>query len=230
MKRQWRPAGMGHSIDQDGGEPAEGRVQAEVARRVDGVVIWIARHWLALFNALVALYLLLPFLAPALARAGLTTPASLLYSAYSATCHQLPERSYFLFGERPLYSLSALESTGLEEGQSFFQRRSFRGNEAAGYKIASSEMWLLCQSWWQAAFWPACRAKRSISLILSTLFGPMTFDGLNQLLDCARATVATYRPEGYLGAPRSGWRIVLEAAMREVCIRRNAFKVRNGGC
>ena len=120
---------MSHSSNTSGSEPAEGRIQAAVARRVDGVVIWIARHWLALFNSLVALYLLLPFLAPVLANAGLTTPASLLYSTYSATCHQLPERSYFLFGERPFYSLSALEASGLEEGQGFFQRRAFRGND-----------------------------------------------------------------------------------------------------
>ena len=127
---------MSHSSDTSGSEPAEGRIQAAVARRVDGVVILIARHWLALFNSLVALYLLLPFLAPVLANAGLTTPASLLYSTYSATCHQLPERSYFLFGERPFYSLSALEASGLGEGQGFFQRRAFRGNEVTGYKIA----------------------------------------------------------------------------------------------
>ena len=99
-------------MERGGREPAGDRIQTALARRVDGVVIWIARHWLALFNSVVALYLFLPILAPALASAGLTTPASLLYSAYSFTCHQLPERSYFLFGEKPLYSLSALEAGG----------------------------------------------------------------------------------------------------------------------
>ena len=117
---------MSGSMERGGREPAGDRVQTALARRVDGVVIWIARHWLALFNSVVALYLFLPILAPALASAGLTTPASLLYNAYSVTCHQLPERSYFLFGEKPLYSLSALEASGLEEGLGLFQRRAFR--------------------------------------------------------------------------------------------------------
>ena len=213
---------MSHSTDREGAEPAEGRVQTEVARRVDGVVIWIARHWLALFNTLVALYLLLPFLAPVLAKAGLTTPASLLYSAYSATCHQLPERSYFLFGERPLYSLSALESIGLDERQSFFQRRAFRGNEAAGYKVA------VCQrdvaiygSVVVAGLLFGLLRGRTLSISLKIyliLLVPMAIDGLSQLFGLRESSWWLRTVTGALFGGASVWLAYpyLEAAMREV--------------
>ena len=213
---------MSHSVDRDGPEPTEGRVQAEVARRVDGVVIWIARHWLALFNSLVALYLILPFLAPVLAQAGLTTPASLLYTTYSATCHQLPERSYFLFGERPFYSLSALETTGLGEGQSFFQRRAFRGNETAGYKIAVCQRDVAIYGSVVVAglLFGLLRARiRSISLkIYLLLLVPMAFDGLSQLFGLRESNWWLRTLTGGLFGGASVWLAYpyLEAAMREV--------------
>ena len=213
---------MSHSVDRDGPEPGEGRVQAEVARRVDGVVIWIARHWLALFNSLVALYLILPFLAPVLAQAGLSTPASLLYTTYSATCHQLPERSYFLFGERPFYSLSALETTGLGEGQSFFQRRAFRGNETTGYKIAVCQRDVAIYGSVVVAglLFGLLRARiRSISLkIYLLLLVPMAFDGLSQLFGLRESNWWLRTLTGGLFGGASVWLAYpyLEAAMREV--------------
>ena len=213
---------MSHSVDRDGPEPTEGRVQAEVARRVDGVVIWIARHWLALFNSLVALYLILPFLAPVLAQAGLSTPASLLYTTYSATCHQLPERSYFLFGERPFYSLSALETNGLGEGQSFFQRRAFRGNETAGYKIAVCQRDVAIYGSVVVAglLFGLLRARiRSISLkFYLLLLVPLAFDGLSQLFGLRESNWWLRTLTGGLFGGASVWLAYpyLEAAMREV--------------
>jgi len=42
----------------------------------------------------------LPLLAPILMAAGLVTPANLIYAAYSLVCHQLPSRSFFIFGQQ----------------------------------------------------------------------------------------------------------------------------------
>ncbi len=53
--------------------------------------------------------------------------------------HQLPERSYFLFGREHListYSLERLESLGVLPGTSPWQRREFVGNAVLGYKMA----------------------------------------------------------------------------------------------
>ena len=100
---------------------------SSVARFADGIVLGIARHWLLLINAAVAVYLFLPLAAPVLVNAGYERPARVIYSIYSFACHQLPERSYFLFGEEPLYSLSALEANGLTPGGNLFERRTFTG-------------------------------------------------------------------------------------------------------
>src|SRR5690606_29528991 len=107
-----------------------------IANAADALVMGIARHWLALVNSAIAVYVLLPFLAPTLAALGWTVPAQLLYGLYSFACHQLPDHSYFLFGEEPLYSLRALEARGLPAGLDVLQRRSFVGDDVLGYKVA----------------------------------------------------------------------------------------------
>jgi uncharacterized membrane protein len=75
---------------------------------VDGLVTFIARHWLALANLGLFVFMLPPLLAPLLMAAGYEAPARLIYLAYRATCHQLPTRSYFLLGPRPVYSVEEL--------------------------------------------------------------------------------------------------------------------------
>ena len=206
-------------------------MQTAFARRADGIVIWIARHWLALFNSIVALYLLLPILAPALAKAGLTTPASLLYMVYSATCHQLPERSYFLFGEQPLYSLSALETSGLEEGLGLFGRRAFRGDEVSGYKIA------VCQR--DVAIYGSValagllfallrgRARAPSLWVYLLLLIPMALDGLTQLFGLRESNWWLRSVTGALFGGASVWLAYpyLEAAMRDV-IRAEEMRLR----
>jgi len=112
---------------------------SKVAQFADSIVLGIARHWLLLINAAVAVYLFLPLAAPVLVNAGYERPAQVIYSIYAFACHQLPERSYFLFGEEPFYSLSTLEADGLPPGQNLFERRTFTGNLLTGYKTA------LCQ-------------------------------------------------------------------------------------
>jgi uncharacterized membrane protein len=60
----------------------------------------IARHWLLVTNTLLGLILGLPFLTPILLARGHTFLANAIYTAYRYTCHQLPARSYFIFGEQ----------------------------------------------------------------------------------------------------------------------------------
>ncbi len=103
------------------------------------LVYGLARHWLAFFNVIVALFLALPVAAPLLLAAGAKTPAQLIYLVYVPTCHQLPERSYFLLGEKPVYTIEELEARGMPAGLSPFQRRGFHGNEVTGYKVAICE-------------------------------------------------------------------------------------------
>lgn len=112
---------------------------------------WISNHYLAFFNFIVILYLGLPVLAPVFMKVGLTGPANVIYRLYSGVCHQLAFRSFFLFGEQPVYPrasagvddlLSLQQATGLDEGEdggALLAARRYVGDERVGYKIA------LCQ-------------------------------------------------------------------------------------
>ncbi len=65
---------------------------------IDIAIFAIARHWLLLANLAAGFYLGLPILAPYLMHIGHPLPARMIYTVYSFLCHQLPERSYFIFG------------------------------------------------------------------------------------------------------------------------------------
>lgn len=112
------------------------------AGAIDRFAAWLARHWLAVFNTLVVVFIGLPFFAPILKEAGATGVANVIYAAYAPTCHQLPERSFFLFGHQHIYDVAELEAAGeLPPGTTAPQRQVMRwqGSAEAGFKIA------LCQ-------------------------------------------------------------------------------------
>lgn len=118
--------------------------------KTDRFSYWMSCHYLAFFNVLIVLYLGLAFLAPVLQKVGAKAPANIIYKGYSFVCHQLAYRSWFLFGEQPVYptgsaglkSWKTYESlTGLDPDTTtgLWDARSFRGNEQMGYKVALCE-------------------------------------------------------------------------------------------
>ncbi len=83
----------------------------------DKLIYKFSKHWLGVLNTIIAIYVALPILAPALMSAGATGPARIIYIMYSPMCHQMASRSFFLFGEQAAYprelagtSLNSLES------------------------------------------------------------------------------------------------------------------------
>jgi uncharacterized membrane protein len=73
---------------------------------------------------------------------GATGLGRLIYLAYSPTCHQLPERSFFLFGPQAVYSIPELEAAGaIPAGLSLVHRQLLRfvGSPETGYKVAFCE-------------------------------------------------------------------------------------------
>ena len=175
--------------------PAEGR-SAQVAAAVDRLVAWLARHWLALFNGIVALFVLAPFLAPVLMQAGVTGPARLIYLLYRPTCHQLPERSFFLFGPQTVYSVAELEAeNAVPAGLNIFEREMLRyiGDPQVGYKVAFCErdaaiygsillsglIFALLRGNHRRGRGPAQKLPIKIYLILLI---PMAIDGATQLV------------------------------------------------
>ena len=113
----------------------------------DKFSVWLSRHYLALLNVLVFIYLGLPFLAPALMNAGLETPAGWIYRSYSVVCHQLPYRSLFLFGEQTVYprelagveGMLTFEQVSDLNANDLLNVRMFTGDDHLGYKVALCE-------------------------------------------------------------------------------------------
>ena len=67
---------------------------------VDGIDSILPNHWLKILNLAVFVFVALPFAAPVLAATGHSTIASTIFRVYSLTCHQLPERSWFILGHQ----------------------------------------------------------------------------------------------------------------------------------
>jgi len=103
-----------------------------IAKGVSLVLRWVSAHWLLLANVMMGVYIGLPLLAPVLSRAGYTRTADLIHLVFSPLCHQLPERSFFLFGEQTAYTLPDLESL-LGAGRVPLR---YVGGPTIGYKIA----------------------------------------------------------------------------------------------
>jgi uncharacterized membrane protein len=125
--------------------PLTGRARDQ-AVALNRIVLNFARHWLAVFNLAVLVFVGIPFAAPVLMKVGATTPARWIYTAYSPLCHQYAFRSWFLFGEQAAYPLARAglpgstygQASGLPENE-FLSARAFIGNDSVGYKVAFCE-------------------------------------------------------------------------------------------
>jgi uncharacterized membrane protein len=77
--------------------------EARLILAVDRFIYRVARRWLWIANGLGASMVIPPLLAPLLMATGHQTLAGLIYRAFSLVCHQMPERSFFLFGYQMAY-------------------------------------------------------------------------------------------------------------------------------
>ena len=115
---------------------------------------WIRDHWFETFLILYGLWVFIPFLAPLFMQIGLTGAGKAIYFIYSFFCHQLPERSLFLFGEKSMYSLHEIQAAWQDTINPMILRQ-FIGNEFMGWKVAWSDrmisfytsVWLFASAW-----------------------------------------------------------------------------------
>ena len=121
------------------GRPPRDASHRRIVIAADRFVFWLSKHWLAVFNTLAFLYVGLPFLAAILMALGAEGPASLIHLIYRPMCHQLPQRSWFLFGPQSSYTLPELFERVGNDAVPSPAVRAFVGNQAVGYKVA------LCQ-------------------------------------------------------------------------------------
>ncbi|HUW15322.1 MAG TPA: DUF2085 domain-containing protein [Anaerolineae bacterium] len=202
-----------------------------LAARIDRLVRAVARHWLFVFNLLLALYLVLPVAAPILMESGHTAAGGFIYLIFRPQCHQLPERSFFLFGESAVYSLEDLEAADVLPGTSLTERARFTGNDRLGYKIAFCERDLAT---WAAIllagllFGITGRRWRLLPLWGYALFLiPMAADGISQLLGWRESDWTLRTISGLLFGFASVWLAYphVEMAMSDVTdqqVRRSA--------
>ncbi len=185
----------------------EGKLRIPVNwSKSDGISMWLSRHYLALFNVLVFIYVGLPFLAPVFMKVGATAPAKIIYSAYGYVCHQFAFRSWFLFGQQIAYPraeagvaglISFQQATGISSAD-LFSAREFIGNALLGYKVA------LCQR--DVAIYGGIlifglifaifrRRIRSIHWALWIIIGivPIGLDGFSQLISQPPLSLIPFR-------------------------------------
>lgn len=115
----------------------------------------LRRNWILLFGVIFGLYVGLPFLAPVFIQIGWKNAGNAIYFIYSFLCHQLPERSFFLFGSKFTHSLSEIQAAWQNTTNPAILRK-FIGNPAMGWKVAWSDrmvsmftsMWVFGLLWW----------------------------------------------------------------------------------
>ena len=113
----------------------------------DRLTLMISKHYMLLFNLVMALYVGLPFLAPVMMHNGLTFPAAIIYKIYRPLCHQLTFRSFFLYGEQPYYPRALANVPDVLSYEEYFHQdpvnlnfaREFTGDQVTGYKVALCE-------------------------------------------------------------------------------------------
>jgi uncharacterized membrane protein len=116
---------------------------------------WLKVYWILVFGIIFGVYVVLPFLAPVFMQLGWKGAGNAIYFVYSFLCHQLPERSFFLFGSRFTYSLSEIQSAW-QNTTNIVILRKFIGNPEMGWKVAWSDrmvsmftsLWVFGLLWW----------------------------------------------------------------------------------
>ena len=148
-------------------------------------VFLINKYWFYIFNLSYGLFVGLPFLTPVLMEFELTWLAKIIYTVYSFLCHQLPQRSFFLFGEKFMYSLGEIQNAWQVTNDPLVLRK-FNGNPEMGWKVAWSDRMIFMYSSVLFAAWiwyPLRRKLNSIpvwGLILFII--PMALDGITHTI------------------------------------------------
>lgn len=146
---------------------------------------WIGKHWFEIFLLGYGVWVFTPFIAPVFMHIGWTSAGKAVYFIYSFFCHQLPERSFFLFGEKSMYSLGEIQ-TAWQNTSNPMILRQFNGNDAMGWKIAWSDRMISFYSsiWFFAVLWyPLRRSIRSLHWWgLFLLLAPIALDGVTHAI------------------------------------------------
>lgn len=155
-----------------------------LARRTVAGTLWLLEHWVSIFLVLFGLFIFLPFLAPVFMRLGWVGPAQLIYALYSTQCHQMAQRSFFLFGPQPMYNISELPiQMTTNDLSNMLALREFIGSLTMGWKVAWSDrmVYMYGSLWLAAIVFGVLHHRRSVQPLRWHIFGlmllPMVIDG-----------------------------------------------------
>jgi len=147
-----------------------------------------------------SLFNLLPFVAPVSMQVGWTGLGNTIYDIYGLFCHQMAQRSYFLFGEQLMYAPQQLplELTG-QLGTDTFALRAFRGSKTLGWKVAwSDRMVTMYGGFWLTGivYWLLSKRQRIHPLpiwIAVLLMLPLAIDGGTHFISDFAGLTAGFR-------------------------------------
>lgn len=146
---------------------------------------FLIKNWLLAFSLIYGLYVGLPFLAPVFMKLDWEGPAKDIYTLYSFLCHQLPQRSFFMFGDRTTYSLSEIQAVWQNTNDPWILRQ-FTGTSEMGWKVAWSDRMVSMYTGILFAAWLWYPFRKKLTGIPLWAFGllilPMALDGASHVI------------------------------------------------
>jgi uncharacterized membrane protein len=145
---------------------SDAETRTRVADVLDRALLGLARHWLILLSLALAIFVGLPWLAPVFMELGWPRAAHAIYLVYATQCHQLPQRSFFLFGNKAMYSLTEIQAAW-QVTTSPLVLRQFIGNAQMGWKVAWSDRMVTMYTsilFLSILYWPFRRWIRPLPL------------------------------------------------------------------
>jgi uncharacterized membrane protein len=155
-------------------------------------IYYLSKYWLPLFLAAPVVILALGFLAPALMAQGNGEGGTAVYRFLALDNHQMPDRSYFLFGQNGGIQTYTPE-TLIANGADLQNWEAFIGNERLGYKTGLNHRMVAIFVGLVVGglFWGLSKRKLQISLFVILLLTlPLLIDGFSHLISEAGAVDA----------------------------------------
>lgn len=148
---------------------------------------FFCRHWLALLLTPALIFVTIPFLAPIAMHYEFTMLGRAIYWLYAPFCHQLPQRSWFLFGTKLTYTLQEINQ--VYPYSDAWRLRYFIGMPDMGWKVAWSDR--MVSFYFMTPIFGLCYAflrqlrlqiqPISLRLLLWSLL-PLGIDGVSRLI------------------------------------------------
>ena len=165
--------------------PTEAKKRNTLVIALNRAAYTFSRRWFIGILLLTGVWVSLPWFAPVFMWLGWEKPAEAIYFLYSIQCHQLPQRSFFLFGQSMTYPLDQIQTVWRNTFDPALLRK-FIGNTNMGFKVAWSDRMVSAYSSIPLAallWWSQRKRIRPLSFLGFVLLAlPMAIDGGTHVL------------------------------------------------